>query len=63
DPPPPVDVVEFQLERDELGALLGDGMPHLDVLAGGPELVDRFRRTFRFDTIPGEEVAPAASAA
>ena len=60
--PSPDDVLEFQLQPDQLAALLGEGSPRLDVLAGRAELVDRFRRTFRFDQAPGAEAAEATAA-
>jgi hypothetical protein len=35
----------------------------VEVLAGDRGLLDRFRRTFRFDPVPGADVAPEASVA
>lgn len=63
DVPSPGDVLEFQVARDDLGALLGGGAPAVQTLVGRPELLDRFRRTFRFDSVPGADSASAASAA
>lgn len=57
----PGEVVEFRVDLSELGALLGDGVPSVEVLAGGEELVRRFRRTFRFDVVPGAHLAAVAS--
>jgi DNA-binding HxlR family transcriptional regulator len=59
----PADVLEFRVEPRDLGPLLGDGSPPVEVLAGDRGLLDRFRRTFRFDPVPGADVAPEASVA
>jgi DNA-binding HxlR family transcriptional regulator len=63
DLPAPGDVLEFQVERDDLGALLGEGHARVDILAGMPELLQRFRRTFRFEAVPGADSAAQAHAA
>lgn len=60
---PPEDVLEFRVERERLGDLLGGELPPLDVETGDPRLVDRFRRTFRFDAIPGADATREASVA
>lgn len=59
----PEDVLELRVGLSALGALLGDGMPAIEVLAGGDELLRRFRRTFRFDVVPGAGEAAAGAAA
>lgn len=60
---PPEDVLEFRVERERLGDLLGGELPPLDVETGDRRLVDRFRRTFRFDGIPGADATREASVA
>ena len=59
----PADVLELRVDRDDLGGLLGGGMVPVHVLAGRDELLTRFRRTFRFDALPGVDAAPEASVA
>ena len=59
----PADVLELRVDRDDLGGLLGGGMVPVQVLAGRDELLTRFRRTFRFDALPGVDAAPEASVA
>jgi DNA-binding HxlR family transcriptional regulator len=59
----PEDVVEFRVPLADLPGLLGSGDPPVDVLAGRRELVDRFRRTFHLEPLPGSESSPAAHAA
>ncbi|MGO4533887.1 winged helix-turn-helix transcriptional regulator [Leifsonia sp. 2MCAF36] len=59
----PADVLELRVDRDDLGGLLCGGMVAVQVLAGRDELLARFRRTFRFDPLPGAEAAPEASVA
>jgi hypothetical protein len=61
--PPPADVLEFRVERERLSELLSGDPPPLDVETGDRGLVDRFRRTFRFDAAPGEDVTAEASVA
>lgn len=61
--PPPADVLEFRVERERLSELLSGDTPPLDVETGDCGLVDRFRRTFRFDAAPGEDVTAEASVA
>ncbi|MFP3467384.1 winged helix-turn-helix transcriptional regulator [Leifsonia sp. SIMBA_070] len=63
DLPPPDDVLEFLVDRDGLSVLLRDGVPRVDVLAGGSDLVERFLRTFRFDPVPEAGADAAATAA
>ncbi|GAA2053686.1 DNA-binding HxlR family transcriptional regulator [Leifsonia soli] len=60
---PPEDVLEFRVERERLGDLLGGELPPLDVETGDRRLVDRFRRTFRFDGISGADATREASVA
>jgi DNA-binding HxlR family transcriptional regulator len=59
----PEEVLEFRVGLSDLGALLGDGMPAVEVLGGGDDLVLRFRRTFHFDAVPGAGEAAAGAAA
>ena len=59
----PDDVVEFHIPLEGLAELLGAGDPAVVVLAGRHELVDRFRRTFHIEPLPGAESSPAAHAA
>jgi len=59
----PDDVLEFRIALDDLPALLSGGDPAVAVLAGGGELIGRFRRTFRIEPVPGAESSPAARAA
>ncbi|WP_374008706.1 winged helix-turn-helix transcriptional regulator [Leifsonia sp. LS-T14] len=59
----PADVLELRVDRDDLGGLLGGGMVAVQVLAGRDELLTRFRRTFRFDALPGADAASEASVA
>ncbi|MBW8871645.1 MAG: hypothetical protein JF618_05580 [Leifsonia sp.] len=59
----PEDVLEFRVALADLEVLLGDGTPTMEVLAGRKDFVERFRRTFRFDPIPGEDATAQSSAA
>ncbi|MGO4298566.1 winged helix-turn-helix transcriptional regulator [Leifsonia sp. RAF41] len=59
----PADMLELRVDRDDLGGLLSGGMVAVQVLAGRDELLTRFRRTFRFDPVPGADSAPEASVA
>jgi len=59
----PDDVLEFRVALADLEVLLGDGTPTVEVLAGRKDFVERFRRTFRFDPIPGEDATAQSSAA
>lgn len=58
----PVDVLELVASAAELRALLGGGRESADVLVGGDELLERFRRTFRLEPGGGADAGEVAAA-